>query len=194
MDIPLDPTISPHYLVQFDDGTTKYVPASKMSLLIPKPSADPSDSSQLLPPFLRLYSKITYAHNGQYHKGYLSRSQDGMYRFSYKSHVDKKVEDWGVPLPNLTSNWHELCTEGLLLPGHISTTFLHSLQHPASLDLTAHFVSAHNLIQDCPRSLTALADNHPDQKTWLDSYFEEKCVIQSLDTYDQSTLAEYCSL
>ncbi len=124
MDIPLDPTISPHYLIQYNNGTTESVPASKMLSFIPKPSAHPSDSSHLLPPLLHLNSKITYKHNGQYHKGYLSKSQDGTYRFSYKSHVNKKVEDWGVPLPNLTSNWHELCTEDLLLPSHVSTTFL----------------------------------------------------------------------
>jgi hypothetical protein len=124
MDIPLDPTISPHYLIQFNDGTTKLVLASKMSSFIPKPSADPSDSSHFLPPFLHLNSKITFEQDGQYHKGYLSKPQDGTYRFSYKSHIDKKVKDWGVPLLNLTSNWYELCTEGLLLPGHVSTTFL----------------------------------------------------------------------
>jgi hypothetical protein len=166
-----------------------------MLSFIPKPSADPSDSSHLLPPFLHLNSKITYEHNGQYHKGYLSKSQDGTYHFSYKSHVNKKVEDWGIPLPNLTSNWHELCTEGLLLPGHVSTTFLQSLQHPVGLDPAANFVSATNLVRECPRSLlTALSDNHPDQKTWLESYFKEKRAIESLDTYKQLTLAEYCSL
>ncbi len=106
MDIPLDPTMSPHYLIQIDDGTTKSVPASKMSSLIPQPSIDPSDSNHLLPPFLSLNSKITYKHDGQYHKGYLSKLPDGGYRFSYKSHVNKKVEDWSIPLPNLTSNWH----------------------------------------------------------------------------------------
>ncbi len=146
MDIPLDPTISPHYLIQFDDGTTKSVPASKMSSLIPKPSTDPSDSSHLLPPFLRLNSKITYEHDGQYHKGYLSKSQDGVYRFSYKSHVNKKFEDWGVPLPNLTSNWHELCTKGLLLPGHVSNTFLCPSRLTNGLEPAANFVSASNLV------------------------------------------------
>jgi hypothetical protein len=87
MDISLDPTISPHYLIQFNNGTTESVPASKMSSFIPKPSTNPSDSSHLLPPFLYLNSKITYKHNGQYHKGYLLKSQDGTYCFSCKSHV-----------------------------------------------------------------------------------------------------------
>ncbi len=146
MDIPLDPMISLHYLIQFDDETTKSVPASEMSSLIPKPSTNPSDSSHLLPPFLHLNSKITYEHDGQYHKGYLSKSQDGVYHFSYKLHVNKKFEDWGVPLPNLTSNWHELCMEGLLLPSHVSNTFLCPSRHTSGLDPTAIFVSANNLV------------------------------------------------
>ena len=68
MDIPLDPTISPHYIIKIDDGTTKSVPVSKMSSLILKPSTDPSDSSHLLPPFLHLNFKITYEHHRQYQR------------------------------------------------------------------------------------------------------------------------------
>jgi hypothetical protein len=40
MDIPLDPTTAPHYLIQFEDGTTSSIPASKMQSLIPKPDID----------------------------------------------------------------------------------------------------------------------------------------------------------
>jgi hypothetical protein len=36
MDIPMDPNTSPHYLVQFDDGTTQSILASDMPSLIPK--------------------------------------------------------------------------------------------------------------------------------------------------------------
>jgi hypothetical protein len=83
----------------------------------------------------------------------------------------------------------------LLDPGHVSTTFLQSLQHPAGLAPADNFISATKLVQDCPCSLlTTLADNHPDQKTWLESYFEEKRTIEALDTYKRLTLAEYHSL
>jgi hypothetical protein len=116
------------YTILFNDGTTAFIPLSQMANLIPPPpvqltAADGSDS--LLPPFLRLNSRITFEHEGQYHKGYLSQL-DGVYCFSYKSHVNKRWEDWGVPLPNLTSNWIDLCVEGILLPGHVSHSFLNS--------------------------------------------------------------------
>jgi hypothetical protein len=64
MDIPLEPNTNPHYLIQFDNGITSLVPANKMPSLIPKPDVDMSDTSHLLPLFLRLNSKIAYEHNG----------------------------------------------------------------------------------------------------------------------------------
>jgi hypothetical protein len=143
MDIPMDPTTSPQYLIQFNNGTTKLVPASKMASLIPKPQVSTPDSSHLLPPFLRL--NITFEHNGQFHKGYLTKSPEGTYCFSYKSHINKKHPYWSVPLPNLPSTWHGLCTEGTLLPSHSVSSF--------ARDKSAHFVSAAGLLQECPHSL-----------------------------------------
>ncbi len=167
MDIPLDPTTSPHYLVRCNDGTTKSVPASKMPSLIPKPHDTTSDSSHLLPPFLRLNSKITFEPEGQFQKGYLTKSPEGTFCFSYKSHVNKKHPNWSVPLPNLLSTWHNLCTNGILLPGHSVTSSI--------WDKSANLVSAVSLLWECPRSLlTALAPTHPDCKTWLLSFREEK--------------------
>jgi hypothetical protein len=93
MDIPLDPTTSPHYLIQFDDCTTSSITASKMPSFIPKPDVDMSDSLHLLPPFLRLTSKIAFDHEGQYHKGFLTQSPTGVCCFSYKSHINKKHPD-----------------------------------------------------------------------------------------------------
>ena len=52
-----------------------------------------SDSTHLLPPFLQPSCKITYDHEGQLHKGFLGQSQDGVFRFSFKSHINKKSED-----------------------------------------------------------------------------------------------------
>ena len=68
MDIPMDPATPPQYVILFNDGTTESVSASKMASLIPKPANPTSDSSHLLPPFLRLNSKITFEHEGQFHK------------------------------------------------------------------------------------------------------------------------------
>jgi hypothetical protein len=192
MDIPLDPRTSPHYLIQFDDGTTQSVPASKMESLIPKPEVDASDASHLLPPFLHLNSKITYEHDGRYHKGFLTQTPDGGYCFSYKSHINKKHPDWSVPLPNLPSTWHQLCLDGVLLPGHAASSFIRGSADPQSV---ANFVSATGLVWECPRSLlTALSDIHPDRDIWLRSFREEKTALEALDTYDKISLADYRSL
>ena len=140
MDIPIstDTSGSPSYQILFDNGTSALVPLSEMASSIPTapvPVSDASDispvgSSALLPPFLSVNSRITYEHEGAYHKGYLTRTSLGTYRFSFKTHVKKKSEDWGVDLPNLPYNWVDLCTEGILVPGHVAHSFLRSQSGP----------------------------------------------------------------
>ncbi len=192
VDIPMDPNLTPQYLVQFDDGTTKSFPASKMASLIPPPRPSSSDSSHLLPPFLRLNSKVTFEHEGRYHKGFLSKTPDGPYCFIYKSHINKKHPDWSVPLPNLTTNWQDLCMDGILIPGHSSGSFLRDPSSASRDPSSASMVSAASLLRACPRSLlSALAPTHPDRDTWLASFREEKDGIKSQDTYDVLTLEQY---
>jgi hypothetical protein len=146
-----------------------------------------SDSSHLLPPFLRLNSKITHEHKGQYRKGFLTQVKDGTYYFSYKSHTNKKQLDWSVPILNLISTRHNLWVKGILLPGHSSTPFVQ--------DLLANFVSAAILVRKCPHSLlTALANLHPDQDVWLCSFREEKYGIKLMDTYNTINVAQYRAL
>jgi hypothetical protein len=85
------------------------------------------------------------------------------------------------------SNWHKLCLEGVLVPGHNTHSFV--------CKLTANFVSAAYLIWECCRFLfTALVDKHPDRDIWMHSFWEEKDSIISMDTYDTITLAQYCAL
>jgi hypothetical protein len=91
MDIPFDSTKSPHYLILLDDGTTCSVSAADMESLIPKLTVNTTSTSHLLPPFLQLGSKITFDKDGQYHNGFLGQSSNGIYRFSFKSHINKKV-------------------------------------------------------------------------------------------------------
>jgi hypothetical protein len=62
MDIPLDSNSSPQYLIIFDNGMTRAVPATDMPSRIPKPTTVSPDSTHLLPPFLQPGSKITYEH------------------------------------------------------------------------------------------------------------------------------------
>ncbi len=194
MDIPLDPNSSPQYLIIFNDGMTRAVLATDMPSLIPKPTTILPDSTHLLPPFLQPGSKITYKHKGQYHKGFLSQSQDGIFRFSFKSHINKKSKEWGVPLPNLTSTWQDLCIEGVLIPGHQPSSFQRPRLSPYTGASASH-VSAVHLKHKCPRSLlTGLHPTHPDRDTWMASFREEKSGIKSQNTYIKINLAEYRAL
>ena len=141
-------------------------------------------------------SKITYEHDGQYHKGFLGK-RDGVYRYIFKSHANKRKEEWGVNLPNLPTTWVDLCVEGILVPGHVSHSFLRPSTSPnqSTFDPVASFVSAVNLHRECPPTLLkALADSHPDREIWLESYQEEKRGIESLDTYRKITLGKYRAL
>jgi hypothetical protein len=194
MDIPLNPTTSPQYLVLFEDGSTKSVSAKDMPSFIPKPPTTPSDpsSSHLLPPFLCINSKISFDHEGQYHKGYLTKSPDGEYLFAYKSHVNKKQPDLTVPLPNLPTTWQDLCAKGILYPGHSISSLTRDTTSSSTL---ANFVSAASLLCECPCSLlTALTPTNPDRETWLHSFHEEKDGIKSQDTYEVINLAQYRAL
>ncbi len=87
-----------------------------------------------------------------------------MYHFSFKTHVKKKSEDWGVNLPNLPFNWVYLCTKGVLVPGEVAHLFIQvssplvspvpaSPSPQSTFDPVASIVSAINLHQDCPPSL-----------------------------------------
>jgi hypothetical protein len=193
IDIPFPVSLSESNLLQsyailFDNGTTASVPLNEMASLIPPPPVEVCNSDlqgSLLPPLLRLNSTTTYEHEGQYHKGYLGKC-DGCFRFMFKSHVNKQKEDWIIPLPNLPISWMDLCIEGILLPGHVSHSFLCSLPSPQvfTFDPVALFVSTLNLHRDCPSTfLKALTDLHLDQEVWLKSYQEEKGGLQSLNTY-----------
>ncbi len=134
MDIPLSttPSDSPTYQILFENGTSASISLTDMPSLIlapPGPMSAPvdsssDDSSSLLLPFLSVNSRITYEHEGAYNKGLLTRQPCGVYHFSFKTHVKKKSEDWGVDLPNLPFNWADLCTKGVLFPGHVAHSFL----------------------------------------------------------------------
>jgi len=102
-----------------------------------------------------------------------------------------KDEEWGVPIPDLHSSWTQLNRESVLLPGHVASSFRRGTADPV-----ASIVSAVNLHStDAPSSLIqALADDHPDRKIWLQSFYEEKGSIESMNTYRKITLGEYRAL
>jgi hypothetical protein len=98
MDIPFPVSSSEadsqqSYLILFDNGTTASVPLNEMAALIPPPlvNVGVSDSMDyLLPPFLCLNSKITYEHEGQYHKGFWVSAMDAIILFSNHTLTSKK--------------------------------------------------------------------------------------------------------
>jgi hypothetical protein len=187
-----------NYTILFDNGTTASIPLQDMVSLIPPCPVGPllgdSSSSQdsLLPPFLHVNSKITYEHDGQYHKGFLTKC-DGTYCFSIKLHVNKCSEDWGVDLPNLANNWIDLCVKGLSLVMHLTHLFVpchpqlqqHLTWSPPLSALLTFTSNAH------PPSLKALPISTLTRKVWLNSFSEEKQGIESLGTFCKIMLGEY---
>ncbi len=185
MDIPLssNPSGLPVYQILFDNGMTASIPLAEMaSIILPPPISDtpspePSldEASSLLPPFLVVGSRITYKHDGTYHKGYLMKKSCGTYCFSFKIHVKKKHEDWGVDLPHLPFIWVDLWTEGILLPSQAVHSFIRmtdslsstSSNLPSTFDPFAIIVSAVNLHRDCPPSLLQALTTHPDHVIFL---------------------------
>jgi hypothetical protein len=83
MDIPLltAPSGSPSYQILFDNGNLASIPLADMPSVIPAlplPVSTPEEnSSSLLPPFLSINSRITYEHEGAYHKAFLHTSLVG---------------------------------------------------------------------------------------------------------------------
>jgi hypothetical protein len=142
-----------------------------------------------------------YEHNGAYHKGFLTCKPCETYHFSFKTNFKKKVEDWGVDIPNLPFTWVDFCKEGILVLGHNAHMFLRtssslsSASPPPTFDLVANIVSAINLHQDCPPCLLQALDlSHPNREVWLQSYKEEKNRIEELSTFKRLTLGEYRTL
>ncbi len=209
MDIPLHSNSDglAMYLIFFDNGTSASIPLADMASLIPRPpileeslSIPSSDNdSLLLPPFLQIGSHITYEHIGTYHKGFLTCNKCGTYCFSFKTHINKKSEDWGVNIPNLPFTWADLCIEGVLLPGHVAHSFIrsssHNPPHLTTFDPAANICNPVNLHRDFPPSLLqALASTHPNCEVWLQSYYEEKRGIEDMGTFRKITLGEYRTL
>ena len=83
-----------------------------------------------------------------------------------------------------------MCVDGTLSHGHNASSFIRG-----SSDPVANIVSAVDLHNDCPSSLLqALADDHPDREVWLNSFYEEKDSIESMNTYRKITLGKYRAL
>jgi hypothetical protein len=78
-----------------------------------------------------------------------------VYQFIFKSHVKKWKENRGIDLHILPTAWVDMRIEGVLVPGHVSHTFLcfSALPQQSTFDPLALFVSAVNLHHECPPTL-----------------------------------------
>jgi hypothetical protein len=72
-----------YYTILFNNGKMSSVPLLEMASITPSPPVQitvTDNTHTLLPTFLQLNSKITYEHESQYHKGFLTM-HDGIYCF-----------------------------------------------------------------------------------------------------------------
>ena len=143
-----------------------------------------------LPAWLQHGKKVTYDHNGEFHKSFIQITTDGTARFSCRRQKSSKTEFWGVALPNLVAEWPSLNCDHILQPTWNVSSFL----RPSTADdppnasfisrgvdtataeaICASHVSARNLQAPCPPSLSkTLHEDFVDHSTWHESYMEEK--------------------
>ena len=103
------------YLLQHHDGATitkTLIEMNKLvdspintTQLVPNPSLPLVDS---LPAWLQHGSKVTYNHEGEFHKGFIMILADGTARFSCRRQKSSRTESWGLTLPNLVTEWPSL--------------------------------------------------------------------------------------
>ncbi len=147
-----------------------------MTSIIYTPPVDISvtdSQDSLFPSFLWLNPKITYKHKGQYRKGFLVK-QDGIYNFSFKSHFNKHKEEWSVPLPNLAITWANMCTEGILLPVHISHTFFDPRSLQKNWCLIWLFICEHS------KSSSQLSSNSCEGPCRLSSWLQHLIMLAKM--------------
>jgi hypothetical protein len=153
MDIPFPVNVSnltsdAHDLpctILFDNGTTTSIPLLQMANLIPPPPITPSAVNDSYA-FFHLSSgstQVSHKNTKDSTRRAILVSKKG-FTGSFKSHVNKCKEDWGIPLPNFLSTWVDLCVEGIFIAGHVPHSLLQSplSSKPATFNPVTSFVSA----------------------------------------------------
>eukprot|EP00956_Cyclotella_meneghiniana_P005594 scaffold7180_cov50-Cyclotella_meneghiniana.AAC.3 len=191
--------ISTTYTVLLD--TNKTVELTFADLLSPSTDTPPVNPAapttvwQGIPSrYLHQDAKITYEHDGTYHKGYLSYSEQTGFEFLVRRNSRSKKVDFRVPLPDFSQNGTTLLAEEKMLFGH--TTVSSFLRRDSYNNApSANHVSAKNLINPCPPSLNkALHPSNPDRHVWLESYKEEKGGLEQLEVFERISKKQYLHL
>jgi hypothetical protein len=191
------------YTVHLDNGTT--VEADFHQLADPSKTSTTMDEASYtnarisgLPHDLQPNSKVTFDHNGAFHKGYLIHTPEHGFSFEYRRHPRATKAEWSVPLPNFLLNWPNLMADDILFPGHstISSFIRPSSTKPTNASpASANFVSASGLQLPCPSSLKfALDPTNPDRFIWSQSYNEEKGGLENMDVFRRISKQEYLQL
>lgn len=166
------------YTIRMDDGNIERVNATDMPKYVPPDSS--GDDPVVLPAWIENDHPVTFLHLGEYHKGYLSQSEDNAWRFVRKRR--NGMVQWGVDLPDLCHHYQRFVDTGTLFPGWRKTRSLARALH----------VSATGLSQKPPGSLhKAFVKPHPDRDIWLESYREEYDGLLAHDTMDVISGDEY---
>ena len=189
------------YILQHHNGSTFTKKLSKRDKVadspinktrsVPTPSLPLSDS---LPIWLQHGCKITYNHDGEYHKGFIMISDDGATHFSCQRQKSSRTELWGMALLNLVTEWPSLTCDNIIQSTWDVLLFLRpsTAARISALFISVSHVSAHNLKAPYPLSLLkALHEDFLDCSIWHDSYPEEKNGLIDNDTYMVIFLQEY---
>ena len=117
------------YLLQHHDGSTVTKSLMEMDELadspINKTRSSPTPSLPIitrLPAWLQHDEKVTYDHNGEFHKGFIQITTDGAARFSCRRQKSSKTESWGVALPPIRTAEGDAVPDRYLLQHHDSST------------------------------------------------------------------------
>ena len=100
------------YLLQHHDGSTITKTLVEMDELVDSPINNTHSVPNLslplvdsLPAWLQHGCKVTYDHDGEFHKGFIMILDDGTARFSCRRQKSSRTKSWGVTLPNLITEW-----------------------------------------------------------------------------------------
>ena len=166
----------PLYTIQLLEGGTTTVPSSAMSHIVNKQS---QDIKITLPPWIHDDARVRYTLGRTTHQGRLHLRSNSHWSFVVMNKLGTIIKQ--VPLDNFPFTFQTLINEGTLQPGWDNQPHIKACN-----------VSAKNLVNPCPSSLTtALHDENKDRTTWHESYSEEFNDLKQMNVYDEISSEQF---
>lgn len=103
------------YMILLDNGTMHLSQLSEFCLIL-YPQYTPPEAYVTLPVFFAHSTKVTMAHKGSFHKGFLLCLPGSSYQFLVQQRLSFKHEEWGANLPNFQSKWLTMCQTHQMIP------------------------------------------------------------------------------